>query len=156
MPDEKNMDAIALLTSDHQNVKQLFREFEGLSDRSMKRRSDLYVQIRRELEIHTHVEERFFYPVARDVIPDLVPEAVEEHHVVAQLLHELEGIDPADERFDAKMTVLIENVEHHAEEEEEEMFPAVKKELDRARLLELGTQMAAGKQAMLKELGIAA
>jgi len=149
---EKAVDAIKLLTDDHKNVKQLFREFEGLTDRAMKRRSDLYMQIRHELEIHTKVEERFFYPVARQVTEDLVPEAIEEHHVVAQLLHELSGMDPSDERFDAKMTVLIENVEHHAEEEEKEMFPSVKKELSSARLLELGAQMAQGKQTMQQEL----
>lgn len=156
MPEQTKMDAITLLTEDHKTVKGLFREFEGLSDRAMKQRSELYAQISRELEIHTQIEERFFYPVAREVTEDMVPEAMEEHHVVDQLIMELRGMDPSDERFDAKMTVLIENVEHHAGEEEKEMFPAVKKQLDRARLVELGTQMAAGKQALMKELGAAA
>ena len=152
---ETKRDAITLLTQDHTKVKKLFRQFEGLGDRAMKPRQELYATIRRELEIHTTLEEQLFYPAAREVTEDLVPEALEEHRVVKQLLMELADLDPSDERFDAKMTVLIEQVEHHAEEEEKELFPKAKKELPAERLRALGTQMAEQKQLLLPKFGAA-
>ena len=101
-----------------------------------------------ELTTHAFIEETIFYPAARAGAPDTtdhVLESVEEHHVVAWLLSELTKLDPSDERYDAKVTVLIENVEHHVEEEESEWFPQVRKALGRKRLVELGEQMAAAK-----------
>jgi hemerythrin superfamily protein len=101
-----------------------------------------------ELTAHAYIEETIFYPAARAGVTeteDHVLESVEEHHVVAWLLSELQTLNPADETFDAKVTVLIENVEHHADEEEQEWFPLVRKALGRNRLVELGEQMAAAK-----------
>jgi hemerythrin superfamily protein len=89
-----------------------------------------------------------FYPAVRAEVPDTgseVLESVEEHHVVAWLLSELQHLDPGDETFDAKVTVLIENVTHHVEEEESELFPAVRTVLGRNRLVELGEQMSQAK-----------
>src|SRR5687767_14774328 len=83
---ERNMDAITLLEEDHKKVKQLFREYEGLGDRAMKRRHDLYMKIRHELEVHTKLEETIFYPAVRSVDEEDVAEAVEEHRVVDRLL----------------------------------------------------------------------
>ena len=102
----------------------------------------------KELTAHAFIEETIFYPAARDGVPettDHVLESVEEHHVVAWLLSELKNLDPSDETFDAKVTVLIENVEHHADEEENEWFPEVRKALGRNRLVELGERMQAAR-----------
>jgi hypothetical protein len=137
-------------------VKQLFRDYEGLGDRAMQRRQGLYKKISTELEIHTMIEEEIFYPAAREAADEMVAEAIEEHRVVKRLLQELEGMDPSDERFDAKMTVVIENVEHHAEEEEQEMFPEIKKKMQAAQLSELGARMMERKQQLMRQLSAAA
>lgn len=109
---------------------------------------DLVDQIITELTTHAFIEETIFYPAARREVPDTtdhVLESVEEHHVVVWLLSELQNLSPADETFDAKVTVLIENVRHHVEEEEKEWFPLVRKALGRKRLVELGEQMTAAR-----------
>jgi len=150
---EMTTDAITLLTEDHKGVKKLFREFEGKSDRATKAKVDLYQTIKMELEVHTEIEEQFFYPASKGAVPDMIAESLEEHKQVDTLLKELQGMDPMDERFDAKMTVLIENVEHHAEEEEKEMFPEVKKALGMDTLRDLGSRMMEHKQRRMRELG---
>ena len=150
---EQQMDAITLLIEDHKAVKKLFREFEGKSDQASKGKLDLYEKIRMELEIHTEIEEQYFYPASKDAAPDMIAEALEEHKQVDTLLKELQGMDPSDERFDAKMTVLIENVEHHADEEEKELFPRVKKAWDMETLRALGGHMMEHKQRRLREMG---
>ena len=94
------------------------------------------------------IEELVFYPAVRREVSSAdsaVLEALEEHHVVKLLLHELEGVAPADERFDAKVTVMMENVRHHVKEEEQELFPKVRKRIGRARLLEIGEELRAAK-----------
>lgn len=143
------MDGIVLLKDDHKTVKRLFREFEKThKEATPAAKRALVDTIISELTTHAYVEETIFYPAARAGVPettDHVLESVEEHHVVAWLLSELSKLDPADETFDAKVAVLIENVEHHVEEEEEEWFPEVRKALGRNRLVELGEQMAAAK-----------
>lgn len=99
-----------------------------------------------ELTVHAWIEEEIFHPAARAAVPDTtdhVLESVEEHHVVLRMLSELAGPDPEDERFDAKMTVLVENVRHHVEEEEKEWFPKVRSALGHSRLGELGERLAA-------------
>ena len=101
-----------------------------------------------ELSIHAAVEEQLFYPVTRATVPDtedIALESLEEHHIVKWVLSELDDMDPEDERFDAKVTVLIENVRHHVEEEEEEYFPKVRDELGRNALSDLGDAMVAAK-----------
>ena len=143
------MDGIVLLKEDHKKVKGLFKEFEkAKKSGSGAAKRKLVDQICTELVTHSYIEETVFYPAVRgevDGVASEVLESVEEHHVVAWLLSEIQGLDPADETFDAKVTVLIENVTHHVEEEESELFPDVRKALGRRRLVELGEQMAEAK-----------
>jgi hemerythrin superfamily protein len=143
------MDAITLLKNDHKTVNELFKKFEKAGDNAHKTKAKLVEQIIHELAIHAAVEEVAFYPFIKGVSPDLtddVLESLEEHHVVKWLLSELETMSPKDERFDAKVTVLIENVRHHVEEEEQEMFPRVRKMLSRSDLQELGEALANAKK----------
>jgi len=147
---EKTMDAIKLLEQDHKKVKGLFKEFEGMSDRAHARKMDMYRTIRMELEIHTKLEEEIFYPEAKKVDEEMIAEALEEHHVVDVLLEELGRIDPGQDEFDAKMTVLQENVEHHVEEEEKELFPKVQKKLKGDMLSTLGERMMRRKEELMR------
>jgi hemerythrin superfamily protein len=142
------MDAITLLKNDHKTVQKLFREFEKTGDRAVKTRRRLVDQMIKELTVHACIEEQLFYPAARKAAPDTkdhVLESVEEHHVVVWMLSELAGMDAADERFTAKVTVLIENVRHHVEEEEQDWFPLLRKAMGRKVLQQLGEEMAAAK-----------
>jgi hemerythrin-like domain-containing protein len=142
------MDAIVLLKDDHKTVEQLFKRFEKADDEAYKEKRGIADQVIAALTTHAYIEESIFYPTAREAVPqteDHVLESVEEHHVVMWMLSELANADVHDERFDAKMTVLIENVRHHVEEEEHEWFPEVRKGLGRKRLQELGDMMAAAK-----------
>ncbi|MGJ6967093.1 hemerythrin domain-containing protein [Streptosporangium sp. G11] len=144
------MDAIVLLKDDHKTVEKLFKEFEGAGERAYKKKRDLVDQIIEELTVHAHIEEQIFYPAAREGVPatsDHILESVEEHHVVVWMLSELVELDPQDERFDAKVTVLIENVRHHVKEEEEEWFPEVREAMGRKRLQELGEEMEKARPA---------
>jgi len=152
----ETMDAIRLLEQDHKKVKGLFKEFEGMSDRAKERKMRMYRTIRMELEIHTRIEEEIFYPVARGVDEEMIAEATEEHHVVDMILRELEGIDASEDSFDAKMTVLQENVEHHIEEEEGELFPKVEKKIKKDQLSQLGEQMMQRKEMLAREMERAA
>ncbi|MGH8895753.1 MAG: hemerythrin domain-containing protein [Egibacteraceae bacterium] len=122
------MDALRLLTEDHDRVRGLFRQFESAQERGdASAMSSTTAKIIQELKVHTQIEEQVFYPAVQagdgDKLDAMVREGVEEHHVVDLLIEEIEGLDAGDEAFAAKMTVLIENVEHHAEEEESELFP---------------------------------
>ncbi len=138
------MDAITMLKADHREVEKLFKRFEKAGDRAYKEKRDVVDRIIEALSVHAAVEEQLFYPVTRETVPetdDVVLESIEEHHVVKWLLQELEGMDPRDERFDAKVTVLIENVRHHVEEEEQEYFPQVREALGRNDLTDLGDAM---------------
>ena len=143
------MDAITMLKEDHRTVEQLFKRFEKAGDRAFAEKRRLADQIVEALSKHAAIEEQVFYPVARATVPDtedIVLESLEEHHIVKWVLSELDGMDPAEERFDAKMTVLIENVRHHVEEEEQEFFPQVRAELDRNALAEVGDAMATARE----------
>jgi hemerythrin superfamily protein len=143
------MDAITLLKNDHKAVNELFKKFEKAGDNAHKTKAKLVEQIIHELAIHAVIEEVAFYPFIKGVSADLtddVLESLEEHHVVKWLLSELETMSPEDERFDAKVTVLIENVRHHVEEEEQDMFPRVRKMLSRSDLQELGEALANAKK----------
>ncbi|MEU4832537.1 hemerythrin domain-containing protein [Streptosporangium sp. NPDC023615] len=142
------MDAIVLLKDDHKTVEKLFKEFEKAGEQAYKTKQEIVGKIVEELTTHAYIEEQIFYPAAREGAPDTsdhVLESVEEHHVVVWMLSELTKLDPKDERFDAKVSVLIENVRHHVEEEEEEWFPKVREAMGRKRLQELGEQMAKAK-----------
>ncbi|MFG2007219.1 hemerythrin domain-containing protein [Spirillospora sp. NPDC048911] len=148
------MDAIVLLKDDHKTVEQLFKKFEKAGDNALKTKRKLVDQIIEELTVHAYIEEQLFYPAAREAAPDTkdhILESVEEHHVVVWMLSELSGMDPSDERFDAKVTVLMENVRHHVEEEEKDWFPDVRKAMGRKALQELGERMAAAKSKAPKD-----
>jgi hemerythrin-like domain-containing protein len=144
------MDAITLLRDDHRTVERLFKRFEKAGDRAHVEKRQIVDRIIEELSIHAAIEEQVFYPVARATVPDtddITLESLEEHHIVKWVLSELEGMDPSDERFDAKVTVLIENVRHHVEEEEGEFFPKVRKQLGRRSLADLGDAIAEAKKS---------
>jgi hemerythrin superfamily protein len=144
------MDAITLLRNDHKTVEQLFKRFEKAGDRAYVEKREIVDRIIEELSIHAAIEEQVFYPVARATVPDtedIALESLEEHHIVKWLLSELEDLDPTHERFDAKVTVLMENVRHHVEEEETDFFPKVRRELGRTALADLGEAMADAKKS---------
>ena len=145
----KQTDAIALLKQDHREVKQLFDRFEKAGDNAHKEKRKLVDEMITELSRHASIEEQILYPWAREYIQDSdddVLEAIEEHHVVKWLLWELEDLDPTDERFDAKVTVLTENVRHHIEEEESELFSDLRDVATRSELVELGEALAKAKR----------
>ena len=143
------MDALTLLKADHETVRNLFDQFkEAKEAKDTDRLEELQVKIFRELEVHTSIEEEVFYPEAVQVgeeAEELVKEGVEEHHVVKLLMDEIEDLTPDDDAFVAKMTVLIENVEHHAEEEEEELFPQLEKVFGKERLAAMGEKLQEAK-----------
>ena len=145
-------DAVELIKSDHRTVEKLFREFEEAGDRAYKTKQELVGQIVEELEVHATIEEEIYYPAveakARKDGKELIAEAVEEHHVVKILLGELRSMSSEDEAFDAKVTVLMENVRHHVEEEESELLPQSEKILDGDELTRLGEEMAARKRQL--------
>jgi hemerythrin superfamily protein len=142
-------DAIALLKQDHREVEQLFKRFEKSGDNAHKERGKLVASMIAALSRHAAIEEMVFYPAVRSGIPrqeSKVLEALEEHHVAKWLLSELEGMSPGAERFDAKVTVLIESVRHHVKEEEGDLFPKVRAKMARRELLDLGAALRAAKR----------
>jgi hemerythrin superfamily protein len=139
-------DAIVLLKNDHKEVKKLFRQFEKAGENATVAKGEIVRKIIEMLTVHTYLENEVMYPQVRKLLPEVeddVLESYEEHHVADVLCMELWSMDPSDERFDAKTTVLIENVEHHIEEEEDEWFPKVRDGLGRKKLQEIGQQLAA-------------
>jgi hemerythrin superfamily protein len=143
------MDAITMLRDDHKAVKRMFRAFERLDDDDTTGRRKLVDDMIRELSVHAYIEEKVFYPAVRAADPDaedMILESLEEHHIVKWTLSELEDLSADDERFKAKVTVLIESVQHHADEEESDLFPSVRKHIGRKDLVELGEALAAAKR----------
>ncbi|MER6522739.1 hemerythrin domain-containing protein [Streptomyces sp. NPDC060334] len=143
------MDGIVLLKEDHKTVEKLFKQFEKAGDKAYVEKRRIADKVIEELTTHTWIEEKIFYPAAREAAPDTkdhVLESIEEHHVVLWMLSELKGLDASDERFDAKMSVLMENVRHHVEEEEKEWFPDVRKAMGRNRITALGERMESAKK----------
>jgi predicted DNA-binding protein len=147
------MDALALLKADHDKVKKLLTDLDSTTERGVKTREELFARIKSELTVHEIIEEEIFYPALKDHprARDIVLEGYEEHHVVDVLLGELEGLDVADETWGAKAKVMKENVEHHIEEEEGEMFSHAREVFDREELVELGDRMAARKKSAEQE-----
>jgi hemerythrin superfamily protein len=139
---------VALLKNDHKMVDGLFKKFEAAPKRNLKAKSKLRDEIVRELSIHAAIEEQILYPAAKERARQegLVLESLEEHHLVKVLLAEIDGMNPEDERFEPKVHVLMENVQHHVKEEEQELLPKVRKVLTRAELIDLGEQMAEAKK----------
>ena len=143
-------DAITMLKDDHKTVEQLFKRFEKAGDRAHSEKRNVVDRIIEALSVHAAIEEQVFYPVVRATVSgseDLALESLEEHHIVKWVLSELDSMSPEDERFDAKVTVLIENVRHHVHEEEQDLFPKVRNELGRESLRELGEVMDKARKA---------
>ncbi|TYB98498.1 hemerythrin domain-containing protein [Micromonospora sp. WP24] len=137
-------DAIVLLKEDHKEMRRLFTAFQDAEEGPASRRQKLVGQIIEALTVHTYLENEVMYPEVRRLLPDLeddILESYEEHHVADVLCAELFAMDAEDEHFTAKTTVLIENVLHHLEEEEQEWFPKVRDQLGRKELQEIGARM---------------
>ena len=150
------MDAIALLKADHDKVKRLLNELETTTERGVKIRAELFSTIKGELTLHEIVEEEIFYPALKSHprAREIVLEGYEEHGVVDTLMGELEELDVTDERWGAKATVMKENIEHHIEEEEGEMFQKARQVFDEQELEDLGTRMEVRKETAGRELGV--
>ena len=137
-------DAIVLLKEDHQEIREQFRRFSDAGPNAHVAKGKIVDKIIELLTVHTYIENEVMYPRVRELLPDLeddVLESYEEHHVADVLVMELSTMKPDDERFVAKTTVLIENVEHHMEEEEQEWFPQVREGLGRKQLREIGAEL---------------
>jgi hemerythrin-like domain-containing protein len=137
-------DAIVLLKQDHKEIEKAFKAFERAGENARKERGRLVDRIIELLTVHTYLENEVMYPRVRELLPDLeddIDESYEEHHVADLVVMELYAMKPDAERFDAKTTVLIENVRHHIQEEEEEWFPQVRESLGRKTLQEIGAEM---------------
>lgn len=139
------MDAFNLLKTDHRKVAELFDQLESANG---KAKLQVFAQIKTELELHTHIEETIFYPALEDPkqTHELVLEAYEEHDVVKKLLAQLSKAKSADEEWEAQAKVLRENVEHHVEEEENELFKKTRAALSQEEIETLGEQMENEKQ----------
>lgn len=139
------MDAFNLLKTDHRKVEELFSQLESASGQAKMR---VFEQIKMELELHTHIEEKFFYPALEEPkqTHDLTLEAYEEHDVVKKLLQQMGRAKSVTDEWEAQAKVLQENVEHHVEEEENELFPKAQAALSEEDIEDLGEQMAAEKE----------
>jgi len=141
------MNAIELLKEDHDKVDKLFQKVKATPDGDHK---DLFEQIKAELDVHTHIEETIFYPKLKeegdDELKDIVLEGIEEHRQAKMFLKELAALSDDSEKFDPKLKVLMEDIEHHVVEEEGEMFKMVEEQFDASVLEELGAEMDAEKK----------
>jgi len=144
------MDPFQLLKADHRNVAALFEELESARGGAAKLR--VFEQIKTELELHTHIEEKILYPALEEPkqTHDLTLEAYEEHDVVKKLLRELSRARSADDQWEAQAKVLQENVEHHVEEEENELFKKARAALSQEEIAELGEELQAEKSRKQK------
>jgi hypothetical protein len=141
------VDALKLLKDDHDKVKKMLNELDGTTERAEKTRTEGLEKLKSELEVHETIEEEILYPALKEYAKtkDIALEGYEEHHVVDLVMSELEGVSVADEIWMAKFTVMKENLEHHIEEEEGEMFKQARQVMDESELDELGDRMAARK-----------
>ncbi|SFH28953.1 Hemerythrin HHE cation binding domain-containing protein [Nitrosospira sp. Nsp14] len=145
-------DAIKLLTADHAKVKKMFKEFEKLSKKDDEEgKQELATQICQELMVHAQLEEEIFYPAAREAIEDeeLMNEAVVEHNSAKELIAQVQSMGASDPMFDATVKVLGEYVNHHIEEEQNEIFPKVEKA--KVDLEEIGAEIAQRKEELMEE-----
>ena len=137
-------DAIVVLKADHKEIRNLFREFQAAGGKAVKKKETIAGKLIELLTVHTYIENEVMYPEVCALLPDLkedVLESYEEHHVADILCMELAGMPATAERFDAKATVLIENVTHHIEEEEQDWFPKVRAGLSRKQLQDIGDRL---------------
>jgi len=149
------MNAIDLLEEDHRKVKKMLAEGEATTERAEVTRSELYATLRREMETHERIEEEIFYPALKEhpKARDIVLEGFEEHHVVDEIMGELGETDVTDETWAAKFSVMKENIEHHIEEEEGEMFSKARQIFEKDELEALGDRMLELKQLSLQATG---
>src|ERR1700730_10832752 len=144
--------ATKLLKQQHDEVRRLFKEYDGSGEGAHAARKRIIDLAGRDLEAHAELEERIFYPACRSLKDEkarkMVGESLEEHLIVKRLIKELQNLSATDEKFESKAVVLKESVEHHADEEESDLFPAAEKELDEGRLRELGRQMTLLKERL--------
>ena len=140
------MNAIELLKADHRKVNALFGKVEATEAGEHK---ELFEQIKAELDVHTHIEETIFYPKLKEEkeLEDIVLEGIEEHHQAKMFLHELSDLTEDSEKFEPKLKVLMEDIIHHVQEEEGEMFPKVEELFDEETLKELGAEMEEEKES---------
>ncbi|MFN2489529.1 MAG: hemerythrin domain-containing protein [Actinomycetota bacterium] len=136
------MDALELLKDDHDRVKELLEDLESVD--ATRRRTELFTRVRKEMEVHESIEEEIFYPALKEhpKAREIVLEGYEEHHVVDELMGEISELSADDERWTAKLTVMKENLEHHIEEEEEDMFSTARDVFSDDELAELGARMS--------------
>lgn len=146
----KKLNPFAYLKEDHKKVAVMLSELEDTSERAVKTRAQVFEKLDEALSLHAKVEETIVYPVLEEVkaTHDITLESLEEHHVIKTLLKELAATPESDETWAAKLKVLKENVEHHVEEEEGEMFPKAEKALTEEQMTELGEEI----EAMMKEI----
>lgn len=149
--------AIDMLKEDHDKVRKLLKELTETTARAEKKRRELLEKIEQELQVHTHIEEEIFYPAfkaaGKSEHEKMYFEAMEEHRAVDDLvLPDLRKTEPTSEKFSGRAKVLRELIEHHADEEEEEMFAKARKSMSREELEELGEQMARAKKDLQKRL----
>ena len=142
------MNAFTLLKEDHKKVAGILEKIDATTERGVKTREELFTQLKNELDIHAEIEETIFYPALEkhEETREITLEGIEEHRIVKELLAELDAMAKDDEIWTAKMTVLKENVEHHVEEEEGEMFPKARKALTEEEIESLGTRLEAAKK----------
>lgn len=142
-------DAIVILKDDHKQIRKVFKDFQAAGANAEVRKGQLVDRMIELLTQHTYIENEVMYPRVRELLPELeddVLESYEEHHVADVLVTELAAMKPSDERFDAKTTVLIENVTHHMDEEEQDWFPKVREGLGRKALQDIGEAMLEAKK----------
>jgi hemerythrin-like domain-containing protein len=145
------MDALKLLEEDHKKVKKLLSDIESTTERAVKTRTSELARLKQELTIHEAIEEEIFYPVLKEHAKtrEIALEAYEEHGVVDMIMSEIEQTPVEDETWMAKFTVMKENLEHHIEEEEGEMFKQARQVFDKETLEDLGGRMEARKRSGL-------
>jgi hemerythrin superfamily protein len=149
---EVPMDALELLKQDHQKVKELFKQGQQTEDK--KQQKQIFKEIKAELETHARIEETIFYPAMEehDELKDMVLESLEEHRQMKTVLRELGKLSASSERFKPKFKVLMDDVKHHAEEEEEgKMFPKIRNLVKGDELRQLGEELEAAKHKRLRK-----
>ena len=144
------MNAISLLEEDHRKMKKLLSELESTTERGVKTREELFTTVKDELTVHETIEEEIFYPALKEhpKTKEITLEAYEEHHVVDMVMAEIEGVAYDDEKWGAKFKVMKENIEHHIEEEENEMFKQARQAFEESELEALGERMKARKDEL--------
>jgi iron-sulfur cluster repair protein YtfE (RIC family) len=140
---EEAMDALSLIKKDHEEFKKLMEQLDKTTERGVKTREQVFEKLKTRLAVHETIEEEIFYPALKEhpKAKEIVLEGYEEHHAVDMLIEELTEVPLDDESWDAKFTVIKENVEHHIEEEEGVMFKKARQIFDKSELEDLGTGM---------------